>query len=139
MINVDAINEAWDWTGLHAVEVLGANAFGKLIVRDEDGSYWQLAPQDLVCERVAPDRAALDALSYNQAFLDSWYMPELVRLAESVLGPLAEGRSYCLRIPSALGGHYGRDNLAMAPLSELIRLSGESAWQLEELPCWCDD
>lgn len=138
MMIVDAINEAWGWTGLHAVEVLGANAFGKLIVRAEDGSYWQLAPQDLACARVAPDRAALDALSYNQAFLDDWYMPELVRLAEAALGPLPDGRSYCLRIPSALGGHYGRDNLAMAPLAELIRLAGESARQFEELPCRCD-
>ena len=32
------------------------------------------------------------------------------------LGPLAEGRKYCLKIPSALGGHYGRDNFATVPL-----------------------
>jgi hypothetical protein len=37
MIPVEAINEAWGWVGLDAVEVLGENAFGNLIVRDVDG------------------------------------------------------------------------------------------------------
>ncbi|MFC5547872.1 T6SS immunity protein Tdi1 domain-containing protein [Massilia aerilata] len=133
MINVDEINEAWGWVGLNAEEVLGENAFGNLIIRDDEGRYWHLSPQDLCCEPVAEDRAALDALSYNQAFLSEWYMPEQVDLAESALGPLSAGRKYCLKIPSALGGHYRRDNLATVPLAELIRFAGESAQQFEGL------
>jgi hypothetical protein len=76
MITVDEINEAWGWVGLNAEEVLGENAFGNLIIRDDEGRYWRLAPQDLCCEPVAEDRAALDALSYNQEFLNGWYMPD---------------------------------------------------------------
>ncbi|MEN3276728.1 MAG: hypothetical protein V7631_2518 [Massilia sp.] len=136
MITLDEINEAWGWVGLTAVEVLGVNAFGNLIIGDEDGSFWRLRPQDLSCELVAEDREQLDALSYNQDFLNDWYMPELVDLAESTLGPLAEGRRYCLKIPSALGGHYGSENLATVPLSELIRFSGEGAQQFEGMPRW---
>jgi hypothetical protein len=136
MITVEDINDAWGWMGLRAVEILGANAFGNLILRDADGSYWRLRPQDLCCEPVAEDRAALDALSYNQDFLNDWYMPELVDLAESTLGPLTDDRTYCLKIPSALGGHYGSENLATVPLSELIRFSGEGAQQLEGMPRW---
>jgi hypothetical protein len=136
MITVEDINEAWGWTGLHAVEVLGENAFGNLIVRAEDGMYWRLSPPDLRCEPVAEDRAALDALSYNQEFLDGWYMPDQVRLAETTLGPLTAGRKYCLKIPSALGGHYGRDNLAIVPLHALIRFAGEGAQQFDGLPRW---
>ena len=136
MIHVDDINESWGWVGLTAVEVLGANAFGNLIIRDEDDRYWRLRPQDLCCEPVASSRAAFDALSYDQDFLNDWYMPEVVRLAEAALGPLTDGRKYCLRIPSALGGHYGRDNLATVPLAELIRFSGEGAQQFEGLPRW---
>lgn len=136
MITVEEINEAWGWVGLNAVEVLGENAFGHLIIRDEDGKYWRISPEHLCCEPVAEDRAALDALSYNQAFLNAWYMPEEVHLAESVLGPLSAGRKYCLRIPSALGGDYGGDNLAMVPLSALIRFSGEGAQQFDGLPRW---
>ncbi|HEX8787936.1 MAG TPA: T6SS immunity protein Tdi1 domain-containing protein [Telluria sp.] len=136
MITVEEINEAWGWVGLNAVEVLGENAFGHLIIRDEDGKYWRISPENLCCEPVAEDRAALDALSYDQAFLNAWYMPEEVHLAESVLGPLSAGRKYCLRIPSALGGDYGGDNLAMVPLSALIRFSGEGAQQFDGLPRW---
>jgi hypothetical protein len=136
MITVEEINDAWGWMGLRAVEILGANAFGNLILRDADGSYWRLRPQDLCCEPVADNRAALDALSYNQDFLNDWYMPELVDLAESTLGPLTDDRTYCLKIPSALGGHYGSENLATVPLSELIRFSGEGAQHLEGLPRW---
>jgi hypothetical protein len=136
MITVEEINEAWGWVGLNAVEVLGENAFGNLIIRDEEGRYWRISPENLCCEPVAQDRAALDALSYNQAFLNEWYMPEEVHLAECILGPLSAGRKYCLKIPSALGGDYGGDNLAMAPLSALIRFSGEGAQQFDGLPRW---
>ena len=136
MINVDDINEAWGWVGLTAVEVLGANAFGNLIIRDDEGRYWRLRPQDLCCEPLADNRDALDALSYNQDFLNDWYMPEVVHLAEATLGPLTDDRTYCLKIPSALGGHYGRDNLAIVPLPQLIRFSGEGAQQFEALPRW---
>ena len=136
MIHVDDINESWGWVGLKAVEVLGANAFGNLIIRDEDDHYWRLRPQDLCCEPVANSRADFDALSYNQDFLNDWYMPEVVRLAEAALGPLTDGRKYCLKIPSALGGHYGRDNLATVPLAELIRFAGEGAQQFDGLPRW---
>jgi hypothetical protein len=85
---------------------------------------------------VAEDRAALDALSYDQDFLDGWYMPDQVHLAETTLGPLSAGRKYCLRIPSALGGQYGRDNLATVPLHALIRFAGEGAQQFDGLPRW---
>jgi hypothetical protein len=94
MSTVDEINESWGWIGLTAVEVLGENDFGNLIIRDEDDKYWRLCPQDLRCEPVADDRAAFDALSYNQQFLQGWYMTELVSLARDKLGPLASGRKY---------------------------------------------
>lgn len=136
MINVDDINDAWGWIGLTAVEVLGSNAFGNLIIRDDEGRYWRLRPQDLCCEPVADSRAALDALAYNQDFLNDWYMPEVVELAELTLGPLTGNRRYCLKIPSALGGHYGWDNLATVPLPELIRFAGEGAQQFDDLPRW---
>lgn len=133
---LQAINEAWDWTGMRAVEVVGANAFGNLIVRDDEGRFWRLRPQDLCCEPLAASRAAFDALAWDQAFLDDWYMPELVHLAEALLGPPGPGRAYGQRIPSALGGHYGCDNLTIVPLAELIRFAGEGAQQYEGLLRW---
>ena len=136
MVQIEDINAAWGWVGFEAVEVLGENAFGHLILRDADGGYWRLSPPDLRCAPLAKDRAALAALAYNQDFLNDWYMPEQVRLAESALGPLGAGRKYCLKIPSPLGGGYGRDNLATVPLSELIRFAGEGAQQFDGLSHW---
>ena len=129
MSTVDEINESWGWVGLTAVEVLGENDFGNLIIRDEDGKYWRLCPQELRCEPVAGDQDEFDKLSYNQQFLHGWYMTELVTLAREKLGPLASGRKYCMTVPGVLGGEYGEDNLTTAPLLDLIRFSGEGAQQ----------
>lgn len=131
MSTVDEINEAWGWVGLAAVEVLGENDFGNLIIRDEEGKFWRLCPQDLRCETVADDPDAFARLSYNQQFLNGWYMTELVTLAREKLGPLASGRKYCMKVPGVLGGEYGGDNLATAPLRDLIRFSGEGAQQFD--------
>lgn len=130
MSTVKEINQSWGWVGLAAVEVLGENDFGNLIIGAEDGKYWQLCPQNLCCQTVAGDRAALDALSYNQQFLHGWYMTELVSMARDKLGPLASGRKYCMKVPGVWGGQYGGDNLATVPLLALIRFSGEVAQQI---------
>lgn len=136
MITVDDINDAWGWVGLNAVAVLGANPFGNLLLLDDEGRYWRLRPQDLLCEPVASNEADLAALSYNQAFLDEWYMAEMVDLAEATLGPLVDDRKYCLKIPLSLGGDFQSGNLSMVPLPELIRFAGEGAQQFEGLPRW---
>jgi hypothetical protein len=136
MITVDDINDAWGWVGLNAVAVLGANPFGNLLLLDDEGRYWRLRPQDLLCEPVASNEADLAALSYNQAFLEEWYMAEMVDLAEATLGPLVDDRKYCLKIPLSLGGDFKSGNLSMVPLPELIRFAGEGAQQFEGLPRW---
>jgi hypothetical protein len=136
MVSVDDVNAAWGWVGLDAVEVLGENAFGHLIIRAADGGYWRLSPPDLRCAPLAKDRDALAALAASQDFLQDWYMPEQVRLAESALGPLDAGHAYGLRIPGPLGGGYGRENLAIVPLPALIRFAGEGAQQFDGMPGW---
>ena len=131
---VDEISQWWGWAGIEPVEVVGENDFGNLIIKDEEGKYWRLSPEDCYCEVIAANRAALDQLSTDQEFLHDWYMTALVSLANDKCGPLAEGRKYCLKIPGVLGGEYGGDNLATAPLVELVRMSGDIARQIKELP-----
>ena len=120
--------------GLNPVEVVGENEFGNLMVKDSDGKYWRLCPEDCYCRVVAATRAELDALSTNQEFLRDWYMRALVELAREKCGPLPDGKKYCLKIPGYLGGEYKSDNLAIAPLVELVRLSADVARQTNELP-----
>jgi hypothetical protein len=131
---IDDIHEAWGWIGLEPLEVVGENDFGNLIVKDVDGKYWRISPEECYCEVVASNRQELDALSNDQEFLHDWYMSALVSLAHDVCGPLAEGRKYSLKLPALLGGTYAGDNLAIAPLVEIVRLSGDIAKQTKELP-----
>jgi Domain of unknown function (DUF1851) len=131
---VEEIRQSWGWIGIEPVEVVGENDLGNLIVKDEEGKYWRLSPEDCNCTVVAEDRQALDTLSADQEFLHDWYMRALVSLANDVVGPLSESRKYCLKIPSVLCGAYAAENLAAAPLVDLIRASGDIARQIKDLP-----
>lgn len=131
---VDELKAAWGWAGIEPIEVVGENDFGNLIIKDKDSKYWRLCPEELSCEVVAKNRKELDALSHDQQFLHDWYMKSLVSQAEEMLGPLTEGRKYCLKTPAILGGEYGASNMATVPLVELIRFSGDVAKQIQGLP-----
>ncbi|MEZ5440683.1 MAG: DUF1851 domain-containing protein [Lysobacterales bacterium] len=131
---IGIISEDWGWTGLVPEQIVGDNEFGNLMIKDVDGAYWRLCPEDLYCRRIAHSRAELDQLSRDQEFLQDWTMRELVAEARERLGPLPPDRKYCLKIPGPLGGEYGGDNLATLSLHELISVSGHIARQIEDLP-----
>jgi hypothetical protein len=128
------IARAWGWTGIKPSEVVGENDFGNLMVRDVEGRYWRLCPEDLSCEIVANNRAELDALSANQSFLQSWHASARVDEAKATVGPLGLGRKYCLKIPGPLGGEHHGSNFGTISLEELIEFSGEIARQIDGLP-----
>lgn len=128
------IRKYWGWTGLNPVEIVRENDFGNIMVKDAEGKYWRLAPEDCSCNIVANNRHELDALAIDQEFLHDWNMRALVEMAVEKCGPLTEGRKYCLKIPGILGGEYGGSNLATISLAELIRSSGDIARRVENLP-----
>jgi len=131
---IEQIERAWGWTGIKPAEVVGENDFGNLVVRDAQGQYWRICPEDLYCEVIATDRAALDALVKDEEFQNDWNMYALVEEAKAKVGPLGSGRKYCLKIPGLLGGEYGGNNLASIGLVELVRVSGDIAFQIKDLP-----
>ena len=131
---VDEIKESWGWVGIKPLEVVGENDFGNLMIKDIEGKYWRLCPEDLYCKVVAQNRAELDALSTDQEFLADWYMKSLVEVAKDKLGPLEEGRKYYMVIPGVLGGEYGINNIKTLTLVEIIRLSGDLGKQIKDLP-----
>ena len=131
---VAIIEASWGWTGLKPLLVVGDNAFGNLIVKDVEERYWRLCPEDLYCRVIAASRSELDTLSSDQDFLRDWSMTELTRQAKERWGPLRPGFKYCLKIPGALGGQYGGDNLATMSLEELVSTSGSIARQVDQLP-----
>lgn len=134
MAMIEAIHSAWGWTGLIPEEIVGQNDFGNVLVRDTQGNYWRICPEELECEVVATSKVELDVLSTDQEFLVNWYMKNLVVIAGSKLGPLSGERKYCLKIPGALGGKYEENNFATISFSELIRASSHLAHEVRDLP-----
>lgn len=127
------VQQSWCWTGLDAEQIVGENDFGNLMIKDRNGCYWRLCPEDLYCEAVAGTREALDQLSRDAEFVEDWQMQGLVDEARERLGALPPDYKYCLKIPDVLGGEYGGDNLAMMSLAELIAASGHLAREISGL------
>lgn len=134
MTLVEEIRAAWGWIGLIPTEVVGQNEFGNLIVRDAEGRYWRVCPEELDCQVIANNREQLDELTTNQDFLSDWYMGSVVDLAKAKFGALADDRKFCLKIPGVLGGKYEESNIGTISLTELIRASGHLALEIRDLP-----
>ena len=128
------VERSWGWIGLLPQQIVGDNDFGNLLIKDQSGRYWLLRPEALTCKVIADSRAELDLISKDQEFLHDWYMADLVHEARERFGTLSPGFKYCLKIPAALGGEYGGDNLATISLSGLISASGHIAQQIDGLP-----
>jgi hypothetical protein len=131
---IEEIQNSWGWIGIIPIEVVAENDFGNLILKDVDGKYWRICPEDTYCKEIASNYDELKTLTSGEEFLHDWYMKNLVSLANDRLGPLTEGRKYCLKVPAIMGGAYGGDNLATINFIELIRFSGDIAKQVNELP-----
>jgi len=131
---IDLIRAAWSWIGLDAVRIETTSAFGNVIVEDGEGRFWRICPEEPSCTIIATDRATYTALWTNPEFVRDMEMAHLVEEAARLLGPLAVGRCYCLKVPGVFGGAYKADNLATINLAELISSSGDLAYQIKDVP-----
>jgi len=128
------IRESWGWTGLEPAAVMATNAFGNVIVRAADGSYWRICPEELTCKVVARDDTEFDALWANEDFQADWQMTRLVELAQATLGSADEERCYCLKLPAVLGGTYDATNFGTITRRELLAFTGDVAEQIKDVP-----
>ena len=131
---LDTIRKAWGWVGLNPIDVVATNAFGNVIVRATDGAYWRICPEEWSCEQVARNEEEYAALSRNDEFRTDWEMACLVELARAKLGPVPDGRCYCLKQPAVIGGSYAAENLGTISMDELIAFSGDMAEQVKDVP-----
>jgi hypothetical protein len=131
---LDTIRKAWGWIGLEPSEVVAVNPFGNLIVRAGDGAYWRICPEELSCDRIAGNEDEFTALASADEFRMDWEMRRLVEAARLKLGPLPEGRCYCLKLPAVIGGTYEATNMGTISLTELIACSGDLAEQIKDMP-----
>ncbi len=131
---IDVISESWGWSGIKPEEIISDNAFGNLIIKDTRSMYWRICPEDVYCKIVAKNPEDLKALSADAEFLEDWNMEALLHQAQEALGDLSKGQKYCLVIPSVLGGQYDVSNIKIAPLREIIGVSGDIGKQITDLP-----
>src|SRR5262245_9417221 len=80
------IRDAWRWTGLDPAQVVAVNAFGNVIVRAVDGTFWRICPEELSCKVIAGDAESYAALFEDGEFRIEWQMHRLVELAAAKLG-----------------------------------------------------
>jgi hypothetical protein len=131
---LDTIRNAWGWIGLDPTDVVAVNAFGNVIARGTDGNYWRICPEEWSCEVVAGNAHQFAKLMNDDEFQTDWTMSPLVELATQQIGPVSDGRCYCLKIPAVIGGKYEADNIGTISLDELISFSGDMAAQIKDLP-----
>ena len=128
------IRDAWGWIGLEPAEITAENSFGNLIVRATDGAYWRICPEELSCQKIASDCGEFEAVLQDDGFQLDWQMARFFALAEQTLGPVHEGKCYCLKIPGVIGGKYEPENFGTISLEELISFSGDLAEQIKDVP-----
>jgi hypothetical protein len=128
-----AIASGWSWKLGTPVEFVSANSFGNVIVRNGEGAYFCIIPEDLKCELLAHSLSELQAIRESAAFAVDWNMSALASLAQARCGALADGEVYQFVIPSVLGGQYSESNIRKNRLLEVLALSGDLARQIEGL------
>ncbi|TPW02128.1 MAG: hypothetical protein FD125_2229 [bacterium] len=134
MTLLEAVRNHWSWKGFEAVEILGFNSFGNLLVRSSSDQVWRIIPEELDARRVAGTLAEFESIRSDPEFLRDWDMAALLDVARTTLGPLSGGQFYCLEFPAVLGGAYDASNLALIDSAELIESSGDMARQIDQLP-----
>ena len=134
MINIQHINSAWSWTEVKAEELLDVNKFGNLIFRCSNDRIWRICPEELSINCIGKDAQEYLEMRSNKEFIIDWEMEILVDIAKEKYGALESDKVYCLKTPSVLGGKYELENIGAISLEELIKVSGDLANQIRDLP-----
>jgi hypothetical protein len=128
------IRKAWGWSGLEPSELIAINSFGHLIIRDIDGHYWRIIPEEADCRVIAETQHEYNELLKQDEFLIDWEMEAVTDIAQDKFGPTGAGRCYCLKMPAVLGGEYAAENIATVSVDELIAFAGDLARQIKDIP-----
>ena len=124
---LDTVTSAWGWAGITPEKVIAENEFGNLIIKDLEGMYWRLCPEDLYCEVIADDDADYNELVKDEEFNQDWFMDVMVNKATEKFGPLEDGFKFHMLEPGAFGGKYAVFNIKPVAFERIIKFSGELA------------
>lgn len=131
---IETIDESWKWAGLTPESIVVENKFGNVIVKDVDGIFWRICPEEAEITIIANSEEQLKSMWDDEDFRVDWLMPNLVEEAESKFGELRSGQKFCLKVLGVLGGEYNISNVATISFDELIQFSGHVAKEIDNLP-----
>ena len=129
-----AIADGWSWKLGTPVAVLATSPLGNVIVKNGDGWFFRIMPEEWQCDLLAHSEEEFAARCLEANFRRDWEMRALVEKAQAAHGSLAEGQVYHLVIPGHLGGKYEVENLQIISLCELLAHSGAIAQQVDDVP-----
>lgn len=131
---LEAIRTGWAFAGLVPRTVRGINAFGNVLVQDDDDRYWRIVPEHPSCDLLATSEAEFQRHLATAEFREDWAMDRLVAIATATLGTPGEGNCFCFKIPAVLGGPFEASNFAIMSVAHLVAASGHIAGQIQDLP-----
>lgn len=131
---INEINQALNWCGVTAKEIIQINDFGNIIFQSTENEIWRICPEELYCEKIANTISDYHKLLNDTEFIEDWEMINLVNIAKETVGELMDGEKYCLKLPGVLGGKYDSENISKINQLEQISISGNLAKQIMDLP-----
>ena len=127
---LDTVTTYWGWTGIEPERVIAINEFGNVLMKDTQGKFWRLCPEDLYCEVIADNDDDYNELVKDEEFNQDWFMETMVQKALDKYGPLEDGLKFHMLEPGALGGKYAVFNVKAIQIERIIQFSGDLAQQL---------
>lgn len=127
------INENWKWKNINAIKIIDHNDFGNIIFQNIDNSIWRICPEELECIKIAINLKDFNNLRLDNDFIIDWNFDHLLNKCKKEIGNLKLNEKYYLIIPAILGGKYETSNISKINFEELISVSADLAFQVNNL------
>ncbi|EAQ27974.1 hypothetical protein NAP1_10283 [Erythrobacter sp. NAP1] len=130
---VNAVNDSWAWTGISINRIRAQSPMGHLVVSDREEQFFYLDPDGMAVIALGSNDQAQTHLRTDEA-KELWFGGELYSKALERLGEPPQGYVLNLELPAMIEGRYSPENMWTWPLEELIRVTGDVARQISDLP-----
>ena len=128
-----ALRQGWGWTGIEFAEIVASSLFGHLLVTDRVGTFHYVDPDILGVQTLGDEAAAKThmELGETQAI---WRADAHVEAADKRLGAPRVGEVYGFTPQALVAGDYAPENMVCVELAAYIRMTGDLADQIKDLP-----
>ncbi len=128
-----ALRQAWGWTGVDFAEIVAHSLFGHLVATDREGGFHYLDPDVLTLSALGDEAAARAHMARPETQV-IWRADAHVAAADARLGATRVGQVYGFTPQALVAGDYAAANMVCIELATYIRLTGDLAKQIKDLP-----